>query len=83
MVKITAISFVNVEQRKFKQVADQLSKISGIKRIILLTGDYDMILEIEIEKMEDLWETFVNKIDPIEGIINTNTHIVMKEYRTD
>ena len=79
MVKITAISIIKVEQRKFKQVKESLEKINEIKRILLLSGEFDIILEIEIDEPEELWNLFVDKIDKIDGIIETNTHIVIKE----
>jgi DNA-binding Lrp family transcriptional regulator len=45
-----------------------------------LTGDYDILAEIEVESSEELFELFAKKIDVIEGIVNTNTHVVMKEF---
>ncbi|MHA1340253.1 MAG: Lrp/AsnC family transcriptional regulator [Promethearchaeota archaeon] len=83
MGKIKAISIVKVEQRKFKQVKEELEKIKEIKRILLLSGEFDIILEIEIADPEDLWNLFVDKIDIIEGIIETNTHVVIKEVNSE
>ena len=45
-----------------------------------LTGDYDLLAEIEVETPEELFEIFANKIDLIDGIISSNTHLIMKAW---
>ena len=45
-----------------------------------LTGDYDVLIEIEIDTPEELFDIFANKIDLISGISVSNTHMVMKAW---
>ncbi len=61
-------------------VIEQFNKVPEIKKVFSLTGDYDILAEIEVESTDELYETFAKSIDQIDGIINTNTHIVMKEF---
>ncbi len=76
---ITAIIFFSIKHNSFKPVVDTLKKIPEITKLTSVTGDYDLIAEIEVDQMEQLHDIFVNKIDPEEGIINTVTSVVMKE----
>lgn len=61
-------------------VIEQFGKVPEIKKVFSLTGDYDILAEIEVESTDELYESFAKNIDKIDGIINTNTHIVMKEF---
>ena len=63
-----------------KKVIDELKTIPQIKKVMSLTGDYDILAEIEVETSEELYDIFSEKIDLIEGIIASNTHVVMKAW---
>ncbi len=45
-----------------------------------LTGDYDILAEIEVDTSEELFEIFANNIDLIQGITVSNTHVIMKSW---
>ena len=61
-------------------VIEQFKKVPEIKKVFSLTGDYDILAEIEVESTDELYESFAKNIDQIDGIINTNTHLVTKEF---
>ncbi|TFG03451.1 MAG: Lrp/AsnC family transcriptional regulator [Promethearchaeota archaeon] len=77
---VKAIIFCQVEHKAMTRVIEQFKKIPEIKTVFSLTGDYDLLAEIEVESTDELYESFANKIDLIDGIIVTNTHVVMKEF---
>lgn len=62
------------------KVIEELKKINQIKTILSLTGDYDLLAEIEVETSEELFDVFANQIDLIEGIVQSNTHVIMKSW---
>jgi DNA-binding Lrp family transcriptional regulator len=62
------------------KVINELKNIPHITKIMSLTGDYDLLAEIEVESPEELFEIFANKIDLIDGILSSNTHLVMKAW---
>ncbi|MHA1309793.1 MAG: Lrp/AsnC family transcriptional regulator [Candidatus Helarchaeota archaeon] len=72
---------IKAESGKWKQIIDQLKSIKQIKQISSLTGIFDIMVEIHVNEMEELNEIMINKIDMIEGITNTNTFIVLKDYK--
>ena len=63
-----------------KKVIEELKSVPQIKKIMSLTGDYDVLAEIEVETSDELFEIFSEKIDMIEGIIASNTHVIMKAW---
>ncbi|MFX1386243.1 MAG: Lrp/AsnC ligand binding domain-containing protein [Promethearchaeota archaeon] len=61
-------------------VIEELKKIPQITKVMSLTGDYDVLAEVVVDTPEELYEIFANRIDMIEGITASNTHMVMKEF---
>jgi DNA-binding Lrp family transcriptional regulator len=76
---ITAIIFFSVKHGATAQVAQALKKIPEITKITSVTGDYDIIAEAQVEQLERLHDIFVNDVDQIDGVQNTNTAVVLKE----
>ncbi|MBY8983257.1 MAG: Lrp/AsnC ligand binding domain-containing protein [Candidatus Lokiarchaeota archaeon] len=77
---IKALIFCKISHNSMLDVVNRFNEISEIKKVFSLTGDYDICAEIEVDKPEELYNSFAKKIDLIEGILNTNTHVVMKEF---
>jgi anthranilate phosphoribosyltransferase len=75
---ITAIIFMKLGHNATIPVSESLKKIPEITKLTSVTGDYDLIAEVELNEMERLHEIFVNDIDPLEGVAMTKTAIVMK-----
>ena len=66
-----------------KNVIKELKQINEIKQISHLAGIYDLMLEIEAENIEVINDLLVEKIDLIDGVVDTNTFIVLKDYKWD
>lgn len=79
-MSVKALIFCKVEHTAMVEILEALKNIPEIKRVFSLTGEYDVLAEIEVNSSEELYESFAKKIDPIPKIIKTNTHIVMKSW---
>ena len=77
---LKAAIFIQVNHNAMAKVIEEFNKIPEIKKVFALTGDYDILAEIEVENTDELYNAFSKKIDTIEGIINTNTHVIMKAF---
>ena len=61
-------------------VVEAVSKIEGVKNASAVTGAYDVVAVIEVDKVSDIAELVVNKIHRVDGVCNTQTLIcVTKE----
>ncbi|MHA1231419.1 MAG: Lrp/AsnC family transcriptional regulator [Candidatus Helarchaeota archaeon] len=78
---IKALMVIKAETGKWKDVIESLKGITHIKQISALTGIYDILLEIQVKEMEELNDVILEKIDKIDGIISTNTFIVLKDFK--
>ena len=77
---IKAIILGKLGIRVIKPVIEELKSIPQITKVMSLTGDYDVLAEIVVDTPDELYEIFANKIDMIEGMTASNTHMVMKEF---
>lgn len=75
-----AIILCKLGIKVIKKVIEEIIAIPQITKVMSLTGDYDLLAEIEVETSEELYEIFSEKIDLIDGIIASNTHVVMKAW---
>jgi DNA-binding Lrp family transcriptional regulator len=77
---VRAIIFCKVEHKAMTKVIEEFKKVPEIKKVFSLTGEYDILAEIEVENTDKLYEAFARHIDPIDGVINTNTHVIMASF---
>ena len=70
-----AIGFVliNTAPAHEHEVYTKLSKVPEIVEVHPLFGEFDLIVEIEVEDFEKLGEIVVKKIRSIKGVIETKT----------
>ncbi len=83
---ITAFCYIQVKPTtghdSLEDFLDIIRKFPQIKRYSVVTGESDGILEIEVEKISQIYDLFV-ELEKIESILATKTHIVVKEFNFD
>ncbi len=79
MAKITAFSFLKISKGHLNDVVERIKSIPQLHKLYVLTGDYDALIEIEVEDPQELFDIWVKRLDQTDGITETNTHIVMKK----
>ncbi|MBY9008965.1 MAG: Lrp/AsnC ligand binding domain-containing protein, partial [Candidatus Lokiarchaeota archaeon] len=62
-----AIIMCKLGMNVIKKVIEELKSIPEIKKVMSLTGDYDLLAEVEVETSEELFDIFSEKIDLIDG----------------
>jgi len=73
---LNAFILINTERGKLWKVADEASKIKGVKIAHAVTGEYDVILYIEFLNISELTD-IINKVQSIVGVVKTATAIAM------
>ena len=79
---IYAYIMINVEVGKILKVVENLRKISGIKNISVVAGEFDVIVRAEVGSLEELFY-LTEEIHRIPGIIRTTTQVVEKEVKSE
>ncbi|UYP46332.1 hypothetical protein NEF87_002617 [Candidatus Lokiarchaeum ossiferum] len=76
-IKIT--SFIKIEFGNSEKFNEELKQIPEVVKILSISGDFDLLIHILVEKSEDLVE-IIEKIEKIPGIKEINSHYVLAEW---
>ena len=67
----------------FDKVAKRIYKYPQVKALYLMSGAYDLSVMIEGKSMKDVALFVAQKLAPMDGIISTATHFVLKPYKME
>ncbi|MFX1481891.1 MAG: Lrp/AsnC family transcriptional regulator [Promethearchaeota archaeon] len=76
--KVLAYILMEIEIGQTDTVVEQLRQIDEATRVTVTTGSYDIVVLLEAESLEQLYELTVGKIHKIPGIKDTQTAVVEK-----
>ena len=69
---------INVVPGKEKIIRSTLSEIKGVREAYMTTGSQDIIALIEGDNFENLLKLVVTKLRVVEGIIKTDTDLILE-----
>lgn len=67
----------------FDRVAEKIYKYPQVKSLYLMSGAYDLAVMIEGRTMKDVALFVAEKLAPMDHILSTATHFVLKKYKDD
>ncbi len=76
---IKIASFIKTEFGKSEFFGKELQKIPDITKILSISGEYEFLIEISVEKTEDLMDV-IEFIEKIPGIKEVHSHYVLSEW---
>lgn len=76
---LRALVLIQIKSERLELFRIFCNKIKCIKELYEITGEYDVILEIEMESMKELYDLYRYMIG-FEGIQSMNTHLVSNEW---
>jgi len=68
---------IRIDLKKAKQVVDALTRIDELIWIALTTGGTDIDVDFAVRSMPELQELIFNKISKIEGVLSTETSLMV------
>ena len=67
----------------FDKVAGRIYKYPQVKSLYLMSGAYDLAVTIEGKSMKEVALFVAQKLAPMDSIISTATHFVLKKYKEE
>ena len=67
--------------RGFERVAERIYNYPEVKNMYLMSGAYDFCVMIEGKTMKEVALFVAEKLAPIESVISTSTHFVLRKYK--
>lgn len=74
-----AYILINTELGMTNDVLAKLKKIPGITSVAVITGEFDIIARVETVDMNEMYNR-TQEVHLIDGIIETTTSIIQKEF---
>ncbi|ACX51223.1 transcriptional regulator, AsnC family [Ammonifex degensii KC4] len=84
--KVTAFIEVKVTPQRevgFDAVAKRIARFPEVKNIRLVSGTYDLAVEVEGRRLEEVASFVATRLAPMEGVVSTTTHFMLKPYKID
>jgi DNA-binding Lrp family transcriptional regulator len=67
--------------RGFDRIAEKIYNYPEVRSVHLMSGGYDLMLIIEGKTMKEVAYFVAYKLAPIEDVVSTATHFVLKKYK--
>ena len=66
----------------FDRIAKRISKFSKVESLYLMSsGLFDLMIEVRCETLNDVAEFVSSKLAPMDGVVSTSTHFILKKYK--
>ena len=82
--KVTALIEVKAAPQRgrgFDKIAERIYQYKEVKSFYLMSGGFDFTVVIEGSTMKEVALFVGQKLAPIEGVLSTATHFVLKAYK--
>ena len=81
---VTALIEVKVIPQRgegFDKIAERIYRFREVKSVYLMSGGFDFTVIIEGRTMQDVALFVGQKLAPLESVLSTGTHFVLKKYK--
>lgn len=84
--KVKAVIEVKVAPQRdmgFDAIAARIYRFDEVTAVYLMSGAYDLMLEVQAESLRTLANFVSQKLATIDSVLSTATHFVLKKYKVD
>lgn len=84
--KVTALIEVQITPergRGFDAIAERIYLYPEVKSVYLMSGAYDLLVEIEGRTLQEVASFVSSKLSSIDRVLSTKTHFILKKYKQD
>ena len=78
---ITALVLFKAAKKKIRELANHLGAIEEVVEVLSITGEYDLMAKIQVLDYESLSDIVTDKIQGMEGVLETKTMMAFKTYK--
>lgn len=82
--KVNALIEVKITPQRdggFDTVAKRIAKFDEVKELYLVSGSYDLLLEVEGESLQQVAMFVSGKLSTIDGVLSCATSFQLKKYK--
>ncbi|MFO7821532.1 MAG: Lrp/AsnC ligand binding domain-containing protein [Lentisphaeria bacterium] len=75
---VTAFILINIEDKSYQKIVDELNALDGVTEVHLVAGEYDIVAVVKVENNDNLSRLLTDHITHIPGINHTKTLISLR-----
>ena len=82
--RATALIELKVSPKKetgFDEIAHRIMEFEEVEGVYLMSGGYDLAVFVSGKTMQDIAMFVVRRLSPIDGVLSTATHFILKKYK--
>ena len=82
--QVTALIEVRVTPQRnqgFDRIAERIYNYPEVNSVYLISGSYDLLVTLESKTLLEVSQFVADKLSPIEAVISTATHFILKKYK--
>ncbi|MBK8432538.1 MAG: Lrp/AsnC family transcriptional regulator [Chloroflexi bacterium] len=76
-----ALVSISVQPGKVEEVASAVQTFPELSYLLLVAGEYDLLLEVMCRDREHLRELITTRLHGLEGVTNTHTTLILHTYK--
>ena len=80
-VRVTPQRDRGLSDRGFDRIAERIYNYPEVYAVYLISGSYDLLVTLEGKSLKEVSRFVSEKLSPIEGVLNTATHFILKKYK--
>ena len=80
---VTAIVLMNIERSRIPETAAEVAKVTHVKEVYSVTGDWDVVAVLRLPGYEDLDDVVTGQLRKIDSITRTSTMLAFRTYAQD
>lgn len=70
-----AFVHVYIDAGSVRQAAETIEAIDAVDSVHVVTGDYDLVVQLDLDDPDDLPDVVATEIHPVAGVIDTVTNV--------
>ena len=78
---IQAYIMTNMYPGAYTKALNEMKKIKNIEKISIVTGDYDIVVKVNVKNLEQL-HNLTSQLHKVNGVERTNTQVIEKECKS-
>lgn len=77
---LNAIVLIQASSSRIPEVAQTILDLPGVSEVYSTAGHVDLIAIVRAHDMEEAAEIISDRINKIDGVVDTDTHIALRTY---
>ncbi len=82
MSEMSALIFMRITEGVSPlEVSREVAKLKGVVSVMMISGEWDLVVKFEYDKMQELSDFVVSNLRGIKGVGKTDTSIILSEVK--